>query len=216
MNKQFYLPLLMFFVFFFYSCSKVEEPSSPPETWPIDTTVLSYFYFNEGSYWVYKNDQTGQNDTQEVTKAIKEWIYWAQEKKYERATIEYTSTYEKSFYTRILYWDRCHAPYCCLVFSGKSDTTGGYGYSGTCHYPFIINETRNASIGSEYTVIDVYDSLTINRFTFKDVAQIRTTNAYFFKGQDVDFYWARGVGIVKRDFINLNESWSLIDYKLIK
>lgn len=197
------------------------RPDDPPL--PLPEKALSYFYFEPTTYWVYKNEQTGQLDTQKILTANRKWVKGSADEGYEEAAITIKSTFKGYTEEHKAIGDRCTKQErdsgitaCCWIKTGRPSE----GYYTTWRFPFRKGLTGESSPttrdSSMYTVLEMYDSLLLNNTIFYGVVKIQTTNARFYYRKNINVYWAKEVGIVRMEDLTGNETWTLIDYKIVK
>lgn len=190
--------------------------------------LKSYLWAREGSYWIYKNTQTGDLDTQTCTYFLYDSIkvrgtfnntkYKILE--YDKLIRTITSTFNqstildktiddspdsKSFKNEVNIMDR--------------SVTGNIGYVKVLVHPF--NTGIGSSTGSSITRFIGIDSiLIIQGKTYYNVAKFDIDKDdiwyNFASYPNTIYYWAKDVGLIKRWNKSDNYSWELIDYNIIK
>jgi hypothetical protein len=205
---------LLFVIPFLIGCGKQEFQYPDSMLWAIPDGALSYFYFQPNSYWVYKNDKTGQLDTQIIVSATRVWFKQAAEQGYERAEVKMQSSFENLSFDHTAVYDVCPDS-CCWLQTGKQNE----GYFATWRYPFSVGYSgwskHTTTDSSRFTVLDKFDSLLLNNVMFYEVVKINTTKATIFYKKDINMYWAKGIGIIKKENLTDNETWNLIDFNIV-
>lgn len=195
-----------------------------------------YLYFEQGSYWIYKNNLTGETDSiytvwcdtfvQNTTGTTKKWL-----------SVSYTSIDFR------LKSDKFNVTY--TYDDGKlyPDVTG---YNGGVNY--VMYKTASFPLKSSYSVPFKYPfkpdnenffqelipTLTIQGKTYNEVAvfqiwndasvQLPNLSFYFLSDAPTKYYWAKGVGLIlieqglfRPDLQkSFTHKWELINYNLIK
>ncbi len=195
-----------------------------------------YLYFEQGSYWIYKNNLSGETDS----------IYtlWC-----DTFTVNSTGTHKRWLsmtYTDIAFRlrsDRYGATYTyshSKVYPDVTGYNGGIGYTmyKNADFPSL---SRNSypfrypfKPDNDNFFQELIPSLTIQGKTYNEVAvfqiwsdqsvQLPTLGFYFVPSAPTKYYWARGVGLIMieqvlfRDDLQqtFSHKWELINYNLIK
>ena len=190
--------------------------------------LKSYLWSKPGSYWIYKNTKTGDLDTQVCTGFLFNNITIKGDESHSKhITIKYdliarniSSTYTKhGFYDETTRYYPNSTPFKGMFYALYRHGNGSL--ISVFHYTF--DYPRMSGTGSSYTTYIGMDStLTIQGKTYQNVAKfdidkddiweeklncIRSNNIY---------YWAKDVGLIKKQSISCNYSWELIEYNIIK
>lgn len=219
------LLVLIILCFGFNSCKLDEDEQKvlfPRE-------YLDYFQFKIGSYWIYENDKTKQIDTLTVTQFHRTLPRADDNIRYEvtynilESTMEgYSYKFSTSMYivSGLLNANPNRPNYqlACAKFREGSQ----YVYAGNTKmlvYPFQVGFTTNvgeAVDSSSIAVEKVLNKLTINNITFANVVVFLIKNYKFDNKHDTRLYWAKDIGIVKRENLVKNESWNIVKYNALK
>ena len=191
-----------------------------------------YMWFNPGSYWIYKNTKNNELDTWSCVN-----LY------YDSFVLKGTFDYSKHI---TIDFDRLRTTYYSTYYNWYfNDNTGlfnpdftplqtlfypinrlvyGEGLIGTFYYPFDKNEV--AGTGSSQTKFkELFTTMTLNSQTYLEVAQFETdsddiwysdTTSNLIRYPKTRYYWAKNVGLVKRENVSENYSWELIEHRIIK
>lgn len=186
----------------------------------------SYLWALPGSYWIYKNTANGFLDTQVCTGFLCDTIIVKGEyKDTKHITVEYERInrfISSSFNDWTIHEET--AGYNGNYPRELKAIVARYANGGEIKaffYPFNIGE-RNGT-GSSYTTCKGMDSsMLIQGKTFSNVIKfdvdkddiwddklqcIRSNNIY---------YWAKDVGLIKKEMKTCNSSWELIEYNIIR
>ncbi|HEY1047974.1 MAG TPA: hypothetical protein VGF79_16150 [Bacteroidia bacterium] len=204
------------------------NPHSPiTYTFSLDS-ARAYIWADAGSYWVYKQSQTGDIDTQRVTSAS---TYWRTRK----GTMDYskhiTVNYEK--YERTLYSDFFNYKIYDKTLSPTPDGTsfnGQYrviierviaseGINAPFFHPCIKNHyCKNSSAETRCangdTVVVVQGKAYEHVAVFEVDVDEQWEEKFNCIRPKVKYYWAKGVGLIRKEMITCGYSWDLVDYKL--
>jgi hypothetical protein len=234
--NSYIFPLLILMLII--GCDK--DPSKPgyqgkppkPEYYRIkmNEELKSYLWSNLGSYWIYKNTKTGDLDTHIIRSFYFDSILVKGNQLRTQHITIYYDYLSKSFYStfikRFFYeYSNYKSPNAESFNNGRNGITreGNGSINYPLYYPFVITSGPGTGNGSSYTTYIGMDStLTIQGKTYQNVAKfdidkddiweeklncIRSNNIYF---------WAKDVGLIKKQSISCNYSWELIEYNIIK
>ncbi len=208
-----------------------ETGDCPPEYYRFRLNEsANYIWADTGSWWIYKNTQTGELDTQTVT-------YF----KFDSVIVKGTYDYSKhitieddilereifSTYSQWLYSDKTERHHPNTLSGGASlsvilnRNVSSEGEIYPFFYPFNVDYVTGNGSSSTYCR-GVDSSIVVQGKTYFNVVRfeldkddiwerklncIRSNNIY---------YWAKDVGLIKKQMKTCNYSWELIDYKIYK
>ncbi len=220
---------MLFFILIHNSCGDKNDCAKngcPPEYTRYKLgEALPYLWAKPGSYWIYKHSQTGQLDTFVVTDFLFDTItVKGTEDHSKHITFAYDllervvySSFNKKYYHDVIskYFPNA-TPKKGLFFSFHRE--GPNGDVSMFHYPF--SKSENSGTGAETTTFVEIDSLYIlegkiytNVAKFDISLDIYNENDCFVYSQ-ASYYWAKDIGLIKRELKHCNFSWELIDYKI--
>ncbi|NQW42843.1 MAG: hypothetical protein HQ463_05370 [Bacteroidetes bacterium] len=198
----------------------------------INEEVRSYIWSKPGSYWIYKNTATNELDTQVCTAfAFDSVVKRGTENHTKHITIEYDRIrrYIQSSYNQWVYYDRTseNTPNGSSFNNGRTiliREVGGEGSIYPFFYQFNIGDIDGN--GSSYTTYKGMDAtLTIQGKNYTNVARfdIDSDDIWYPDDHPIQtrypnalYYWAKDVGLVKRENKSENYSWELIEQNIIK
>lgn len=214
------------------TCCKDKEPK-PKE--PITYTYTlgeakNYIWAKIGSYWIYKNTATGELDTQTCTSfAFNNYESKGSNADSKHITVEYEKVYS-TIYSSFNNWT-----YSLSTVSPSANATNPQLYR-TIFRKEIISQFEgiiecffhpfelgvHAGTGSHTcTYIGMDTTLTIQGKTYNNVVrfdidmdEIMEKNCQYIP--ITTYFWARNVGLIKKNIKNCNYSWELIEYNIIK
>jgi hypothetical protein len=231
--KNVYIKILIFeclVILFNTGCKDCNKDGSCDEEYYRKTfgEMKSYFWAKEGSYWIYKNTQTGDLDTQTCTS-----FYFD--------SIKVRGTFNNTKYKVLEYDKLARTTYSSFNMTFISDesinvspdsrsfnngvnkidrsTSSSNGYITAFMHPFI--DGYGSSTGSSITrFIGLDSTLSIQGKTYYNVAKFELdeddiwyNNANY---PNTVYYWAKDVGLIKRWNKTDNYSWELMQYNIIK
>lgn len=229
------LSLIILIILFCISCKNKnkdckKDGSCPPEYYRIriGEEPKSYLWSLPGSYWIYKNSQTGELDTQTCTGFQFESVTVKGIFDYSKhITIEYDRIKRTiwSSYNKWTYVDktRDNSPDDEQFNNGRTildRTAAGPGVIIPFFYPFE-NGLIYGNGASNTTCQGMDNTMAIQGKTYTNVAkfdidldQIDEKNCQYIPV--TTYFWAKEVGLIKKTIKNCNYSWELIEYNIIK
>ena len=226
--------IFLFFIFttIYQGCKNKDCHKSgecPPEYYRIRLGESKKYLFSlPGSYWIYKNTNTGELDTQKCLSFVYDSIVRKGTQDYSKhitAEYDYIRRTIQSSYTNFLFSDK--------TLIGDPDFNGynsnniilqrsllnDIGYIKPFFNPFTNGLI--AGTGSSNTISLGLDSnLSIQGKTYYNVAKfdIDQDDIWYNYANypNTVYYWAKDVGLVKRLNKTDNYSWELIEYNIIK
>jgi hypothetical protein len=180
--------------------------------------VKNFFYFKVGSYWVYEEETSGDLDTVYVTEAAHDpSSYYFEVRMY--------STHQDYYYH---FWPEYGASsnncpdlgiICgrCLNVKRSKYKPGDYVGEGTCFiYLPLVGESDyvyNSAYPNNYVYVDsLFTEYFVDTLTFQNTIKIRELNTYMEGEQPTNHYFSENVGLVRKELLDDNEVWNLIDY----
>jgi len=194
--------------------------------------LKDYLYFEKGSYWIYKNNLSGETDSiytvycdtfiVNSTGTHKRWL-----------TLTYTDLAYK------LRSDKYNVDYIYNHYKIYPDVTNfkmGYvydkiarfptksAYSTPFCYPFSLNINFQELIPSLTIQGKTYNEVAVFQQWIDDTVQLPSLSFNFRESAPTKYYWAKDVGLVMIEQVLFREDlqqtftqkWELINYNLIK
>jgi hypothetical protein len=227
MNTNYRLHQQFIFVFvstcLLFSCKDkpITQPAPACTTCHSISEAKDYFAFKFGSYWIYEEENSHERDSMYISES---WINTNYDFyvtiKSQLTDFEYT------------YWPAYY------LHAGQCSETGGV--SGRCLYvkmvkgkPYLhLGEANvffiNYKIGDyDYTgsslnycsnnriwIGDVIPKFKLGALNFSDVIRIDTDCEHAEGNQPTVKFYAKGVGIVRKELIDSNQVWNLVNYHI--
>lgn len=182
--------------------------------------VKEYFYFKLGSYWLYQEENSGQLDFTYVVETFSDsgTYYFDTKLHSDFDTYDYRywpgggattdeNIVEKSKRSTIIYkaktkpGDFVSESYCFPFYPYEGNWV--YSYGGE---PYGYNNILS--------VFKIYDSLEIVGKEFSDVVCLYEEHTASENKQPTYHYYAKGVGLIKKELVDSNQIWNLIDYHI--
>jgi hypothetical protein len=229
--------LLVSIIFIFNACKDkdcTKDGSCPPQFYRFELgEAKSYLWALPGSYWIYKNTKTGDLDTQVCISLFVDTITVKGKQDFSRFK---TVTYDKLYRT-------IHSSFNDWNYVDVTGNPGVDGISFKNEYRIIIDRqvsdegiitpffypfqtgtySGNGSSNTECKGMD--STMQLQGKTYFNVAkfEIDMDNIWYPNDHPVatrypnaNFYWAKDVGLIKRENKSENYSWELIDYYIVK
>ena len=210
--------LLLLLCLTFLACHKDKQPApdnTPKTQYNYIQLSIKPFEVKTNSYWVYKNDSTGVQDSVSVL-STETGMVWTTPQVHGQGggtQSEYYKINLKSFSNNTYY------NHYILNNFMKMNGGGTWGQDGQPIY------MANSNVGTAFNGMEIVsnlNSLTINGITFNNVTKIKITTANQIQPEfsnDTYLYFVDTVGLIKKDIvldINNIESWSIKNWKTIK
>jgi hypothetical protein len=223
MKNYHYFSLLIILGGLFTSCK--EDPPLPfcaefPEQCAEIRGVKDYFYFTEGTWWVYEEETSGERDSVYVTSAVNDL------ESYQFRTETY-STYNEYEYN---YWS----------FGGVKDDgfvekegnsllvklaktkPGDFVSESYCfiYYPAVGNHVASSSGGAPYyynNQLLVHDFKTIYTYqedSFENVVVMTEEHTASEEKQPTVKFYAEKVGLIRKELLDSNQVWNLVNFNI--
>jgi hypothetical protein len=224
---KYFLVLLFSYLsilFVFSSCKKNCEDNYTwgddglcPEADQSYQDMKAWYYFADGTYWIYEEQNTGIIDTLTVVdhhtflSDSTESLQW-----YAESTVGYSVTIGINDHT---YEDCNEKPGCpChAVFSVRSRPGGGLTTEYSQMYPhYVGNWIDNFDDHGKSTVLSVKNHLQFGDFLFYNVAEFQLINEENPLQSGTTYKYAKNVGLIERKIPAINEHWKLIEYHIVQ
>ena len=223
--------LLVVFSFLLLLLSCKKDPPIPSisfcEEFPDECVdvreVKDYFYFNYGSWWVYEEENSGLRDSVYITETFTDkssvlfetWFY---------------STYDGYFY---IYFTTGVRPEVKNNMAKKSEklTTvyrskgkpGDYVAEGECFMFYPVPGLWTYSYGGGYIgfdnileIEDVFADYMVIEENFQKVVKVTEEHTAIEESQPTVHYYCPNVGLIKKELLDSNQVWNLVDYRIFQ
>jgi hypothetical protein len=179
-----------------------------------------YFSFKVGSWWVYEEETTHERDSLYVTE-------YADDPTSTNFTTRIYSPNQDFFY--VYYPVSSSGNGCndngissgrCIYVKRVKTKPGNYVGEENC---FFIQHKKNDQIGTsnvqfwddKITVSEVYyDSFTLGDLTFNRTVKIHEGHTFIENNNPTYHYFAKGVGLIRKELLDSNEVWNLVNYHI--
>lgn len=219
-----YFLLFPIFIFGLLNCSKDKVPGEPTPcaTCQKVTEAKDYFAFKVGSWWVYEEETTLERDSVYVTES------YIDEGGYD-FNVRMFSTYQDFYYH---YWptfmsnlNGCSiysavSKRCLFINRSKYQFGNVLGESKCFFIKYYIGDFIYS--GSDMTYCpdnkvifeNIYNEFVIDTFNFSKTIKIHELCSYIDGKQPTNYYYSKGIGIIKKEFLDSNQVWNLVNYHI--
>jgi hypothetical protein len=187
--------------------------------------VKDYFYFNYGSWWVYVEENSGKRDSVYVTET-------SSDPHSVLFSTEVFSSFDEHYSN---FWTTGVDPYVKNNIAHKSERStrvmrakwkpGGGGFLGeaSCFifYPTpglwtYFNGGGYIGYNNILKIDSVFNFYSINSVDFENVVKVTEEHTRIEGSQPTNHYYSPNVGLIKKELIDSNHIWNLVDYHIEK
>lgn len=207
------------------SC-KDDEPNTPSDPCTTCQSVMEakdYFYFKMGSWWVYEEETSHERDSMYVTLSENDPSSYDFETHIKSDLTDYTYYYWPVYFSgggngtcspngtvnkRCVYVKR---------EKGKFQNNLGNSYVFFVKYSagdYIYTGDALSCPNNKLTISAIMDSLVLPNYTFSKVIRVDHECSPQEGKQPITLYYKKGVGIIKKELIDSNQVWNLMNYHI--
>jgi hypothetical protein len=209
----------LFVLFALSSCDKRTYGSADDDYCPDDNNAFedmkAWYYFKEGTYWIYEEQNTGQLDT--VIVYSNQEIQVDTVRQFEWNSIS-TSGSEIHQYVNTTWARDCHERLSCKcqkVF--VSQVLGGdvTGEGAPFFYPHDVgNWSTNFLEDGITTLTSKSDSMELKGYTYYSIINYTNDTDYMSFDLPAEYVFARNIGLIRKKIPALNQDWQLIESEI--
>ena len=182
--------------------------------------VKHFFYFKVGSWWVYQEENSGDLDTVYVTEA-------AENPSNYDFDVQVYSTYQDYFYH---FWpeyaylsQNCNdsGPICgsCITVKRSKYKTGEFVGEAKCFFFIpklgLTDVNWNPTFANNYVSIEqIESSFILDTFNFDRTITINELNTEMENFQPTKHFFSENIGLIRKELLDSNNIWNLIDYHI--
>lgn len=199
----------------FLTACFADDRAEPVEVWEISDETKSYISFAEGSWWVYKNTQTGDTNRVKITHNKNTNTFF--ESWDNTSKRHYNVSYNKLFL--VSYDTRGESVFIKSFPEGTDaayiERSSSLGVKGEISFfqPLILgmNFIHNDSVSTILKEYKIREE--INGKVFSNVLVFSCLRKFYTSDSiTTDYHYAPNVGLIKRELVDSGYSWELIDY----
>ncbi len=181
--------------------------------------IKRYFDFKIGSWWVYEEETSGIRDSVYV------FQQWDNSNTYEFDVRTYSVHYDYQYH----YWPESaqsspgdcpnQGAICkrCLKVKRSIFIPSVLVHEAPCfifipsvgEYDYAFNSTFSENL---ITIDSLMDSYTIGSTTFGQTVRIHELKNYVEGNQSTNHYFSQDVGLIRKELLDSNEVWNLVNY----
>ena len=205
------------------SCKNKKPTESYCEKNPSECETVSaakeFFYFNIGSWWVYEEETTHERDSIYVTEQTSNngYVFYMKTK-------SALTEYDYQYWPVYTYGN----PLCsmteavqgkCVYISITKYKPGGFSGQGKC---FFVNYKQGmyevapttAFPENKIEVESIFPDYTLGSLNFDQTVKIKEQHTLLENDQETHHYYARGVGLIRKELTDSNQVWNLVSYHI--
>lgn len=204
------------------SCKNKNKPAhctQNPQNCKTASTAKNFFLFKEGTWWVYEEETSHLRDSIYVTNS-----YSGADYNFQMITKSALTDYEYHYYPIYAYGNtQCSATELnaakCVFIRESKGKPGDYVGEGYC---FFVNYKLNDELGSfnvnfsnnKIRVGQLLSNYSNGAFTFGETVKIHELAAVLDDNQPKNCYYARDIGLVRKELVDSNQVWNLVSYHI--
>jgi hypothetical protein len=189
------------------------------------SSMLEYYYYKVGSYWIYEEQNSGDKDTVIVTYSDSGisaannsyWSFYASSTYY---GAEYRYEFNDSFSTYCIARPNCQ---CRQVKRSKLIPLEYSSEERIFIFPLIQGNLTHTNSGTSQ-ITSYLDSITINNTIYENVfvnhVDVCATEDINYQnwddGVEVEFYFCKHFFIIRKDLPSYNQSWKLVECNILQ
>lgn len=216
MDLRHFIPFLL--VSLLLSCKKntTQTNSVPCTSCQSVNEAKDYFAFKVGTWWVYEEATSHQRDSVYVTEStIDQTGYYF--------NVSLFSTYQNYYYH---YWPTYYGNIAgcslngivskrCLYVNRSKTKPGDFIGESNC---FFI-KYNNGDYSSEFNIIFPNNKIIIDSIydafdSFGKTVKVHELSTLVENNQPTNHYYSKNIGITRKEFIDSNQVWNLVNYHI--
>lgn len=221
-SKSAYISLLVL-ILLLLGCKKDKVPCTTCPTGPGAgcediQNVKHFFHFKVGSWWVYEEESSGLRDSVYVTSAAENPNNYNFDVEVYSEFQDYSYHYWPEYYSVNGCPDNGVICKRCLTVKGSKYKPGDFVGEGRC-FLFIpelgdyMGVPNTQFENNQIQVEGILDSVEfVTNLKFARTIKIHELNTFIEGIQPTNHYFSEGVGLVRKELLDSNQVWNLVDY----
>ncbi|MES2556446.1 MAG: hypothetical protein V4604_09870 [Bacteroidota bacterium] len=204
------------------SCKdKAPKPGGPCTTCQSVSAAKDFFYFKMGSWWVYEEETSHERDSMYVIEANDDVNGYDFDIRIKSALTDYEYHYWPIYFSGISGCSEV-TPISkkCLFVKESKGNPGDFIGESNC---FFIRHRKGEFVSAfnvnfpdnKVYIDDILDTFQLNSFSFPSTIKTHELAKIQDNNQPTNYYYAKGVGIVRKEFLDSNQVWNLVDYYIV-
>jgi hypothetical protein len=211
-----------------FSCKKKKDPPTYCEEHPSECASISeakeFFLFKPGSWWVYQEETSLVRDSLYVIGYANSEGYNFDARYFSPST-GFTYNFFPEAYSGGV--SGCNDKKlintkCLYISKSKSKPQPDYFLAQNCCFYLYYQKGSSISNSSEMTncetnrlkVEEIYQNYIIFTNSFQKTVKISEDCNYSEGSQPTNHYYAKGVGLIRKELIDSNQVWNLVNYHI--
>jgi hypothetical protein len=210
-----------------FSCKKKKDPPTYCEEHPTECAPISeakeFFLFKPGSWWVY----------QEETSLVRDSLYVTEYTNFDNYDFDarYKSAltgYEFHFFV-YAYAGGGPIGVCdpvkpvkgsCITISRSKYKPNDFIAEDYCFIynanknDFIYTFSTNCETYGKITITEVFQVYSLKTFNYNKTIKINENCTAIENNQETNHYYSQGVGLIRKELIDSNQVWNLVNYHI--
>lgn len=214
--------LILLFIFISSGCKPKPTPKTYCEDNPGNCSniqgVKNFFVFKEGSWWVYEEENSGDRDSVFVTESVNNSSNYDFD-------LRVYSTYQGYFYHYFPEFasgnSNCTANgninSNCVYVKRSKYKPGDYVGEGICFlFTYKLNDWQYVPnlnyTNNRITVTDIQNNYDLGDLSFLETVKLTELNTYQEGKQPTNHYFSKNVGLIRKELLDSNQVWNLVNY----
>ena len=185
--------------------------------------VKDYFYFNYGSWWVYEEENSGKRDSVYVIETFSDTSSY-----YFNTKVHSTyDDYNYRFWTNSVTGDKYKnlvekSIRSTSVTRSKTGSEEGFVAEAHCFIFYPVVGKYMYSYGGAYLsnnvlkVENIFTDYSTPEKIFESVIVVTEEHTAIEESQPTVHYYSPNVGLIKKELLDSNQIWNLVDYLIVK
>jgi hypothetical protein len=180
-----------------------------------------FFAFKMGSWWVYEEETSHERDSMYVTLYNNDNNSYLFECHIKSSLTDYDHRYWPEYYgvngcSTVGFVNKK----CLYVTKEKGKFQDNLGESTIFFVNYQVGDHLYTASEISYCPDDsivighIYDSLIISAYKFHNVVRVDESCSYQEGKQPTKFYYTKSVGIIRKELIDSNQVWNLVNYHI--
>ena len=182
-------------------------------------TAQEYFLFKIGSWWVYEEEMTHERDSMYVYESVNDSNSYYFSSRIHSELQDYNYHYWPIYVSSNSCSMSSPVQSKCLLIKRSKAKPGEFIDEGYCFY---VNFGINTSLGSFNTyypnnyisVEAIMENYSLGNFQFGKTIKIHELNTFMEGKQPTNHYYSKGIGLIRKELLDSNEVWNLVNYHI--
>ena len=227
------LVAISFFILLPIACKKEKDNTTAPsycDQHPNQCAPISeakdFFLFKMGSWWVYEEETSKVRDSVYVTEYSNTETYDF-DARYTSSLNGYTFHYFPFAYAGGTSGGSSPCDLNkpinsrCLTLSRSKYKAGEFVAEDFCFFIYYNKNYTSGSMNSQFPqnkiiISDVLNTYPLNNFIFNKTVKIFEEHTMIEHNQSTNHYYSKGVGMVRKELLDSNQVWNLVNYHIEK